>query len=280
MRKGYGGFRGGRLRQGGWWQYAAAAASALGSYLSKSGQEDTNQTNRDIADAATRENARQAELNRSFQAEMSSTAYQRAMRDMEAAGLNPMLASRLGGASTPSGGQGQAVSTRVENPVAAGVSSAMQAMQTVQGMQQIATNEAQQDLLLAQARKTESETMSHDVNTAYRAAELEKLQGEAEGADHVARLRKYEAQITNLSSAAEVARRNAEAETARAGAEREKGSWQADVARRKAEANRATLDLSRAKSEAGFYESAVGVGNPYIRQILEVLKGVTAATRR
>lgn len=50
-------------------------------------------------------NADQAERQRNWQADMSNTAYQRAMADMKAAGLNPMLASHLGGGSTPSGGQ-------------------------------------------------------------------------------------------------------------------------------------------------------------------------------
>lgn len=40
----------------------------------------------------------------SWQEYMSGTAYQRAMRDMGAAGLNPILAYSQGGASTPSGG--------------------------------------------------------------------------------------------------------------------------------------------------------------------------------
>ena len=60
---------------------------ALGSKL------DTNSAQRAERAAADRANV--------WSKEMSDTAYQRAMADMRAAGLNPILAGKLGGASTP-----------------------------------------------------------------------------------------------------------------------------------------------------------------------------------
>jgi hypothetical protein len=48
---------------------------------------------------------RNAQTNRRFQANMSNTAYSRAMADMKRAGLNPILAGKMGGMSTPIGAQ-------------------------------------------------------------------------------------------------------------------------------------------------------------------------------
>lgn len=48
--------------------------------------------------------AGEQDLNRRFQESMSNTAYQRTMKDMESAGLNPILAYQRGGATSPAGG--------------------------------------------------------------------------------------------------------------------------------------------------------------------------------
>ena len=107
------------------------AAGLIGSVLGFGGQRSANKQNI----ALSREQM-------AFQERMSNSAYQRAMKDMKLAGLNPILAAKQP-ASTPGG-----ASTRVESALGAGVSAFNQ------------TNSAQ-----AQAKNLNANTLNTSAQT-------------------------------------------------------------------------------------------------------------------
>lgn len=118
---------------------------------------------------------RAARKNRGFQESMSSTAHQRSVEDMKAAGINPMVAyssGGSGGASTPQG------SVERVPDIGEGVSTALQAKKV--GLEE-KLMKSQETVNSALALKTTAEKTLTDVSIKRAKAELKKFKKEGSG---------------------------------------------------------------------------------------------------
>lgn len=151
-----------------WWvPLATAAIGAASDYFGGKDQQDFN--------------ASEAKKNRAFQERMSNTSYQRAAADLEAAGLNRILA--LGSpASTPSGSSASAQQMpSLSNAINAGITAATAKQQIEQSkantnlqIEQEESESMRQDLIRAQTEQAKAQTVSNAADARYTNARATK----------------------------------------------------------------------------------------------------------
>lgn len=166
----------------------SAVGSIFGANEQSNSAEEANQTNLQIARETNKFNAEQAELNRNWQTlanqkamdfsasqaqtarreseRLSNTSWQRAVDDMRAAGINPMLSVSQGGASSPvmasasgvssGGSQASGVSARVDPTIKYNRVNA--ALQAASSAMDVMLKRNQSEAVAAQVRNTNADT--------------------------------------------------------------------------------------------------------------------------
>lgn len=180
-----------------WGGVAAAVGSIAGGLIGSKGQKDANSAS-----------AQSVQAQMDFQERMSNTGYQRAVKDLAKAGLNPMLAYSQGPASTPSGASYTAQNEQA--PLANAVSNSAAKVATIQNIRaQTEKAEAEANLASAQAAESAARVPTYESTIAVNQATIRKIDSEipkilADTNVSVSTATKIAAEIANLSKTGEL----------------------------------------------------------------------------
>lgn len=182
-----------QYKQRGFWNFLLPAGlSLLGGLAENESNQDVNESQMRFNSAESAKNrdfqSVEAQKNRDFQDQQSSSVWQRGVKDMEAAGINPMLAYMKGGAPVTSGAQAsgsQATSggmQRMTDVISPAVNSAVNIQQTLASVDKIRaeTKNVEADTLvkLVQPANVEAQTTQSIASAGNLYASTQKLSAE------------------------------------------------------------------------------------------------------
>ncbi|AXH75094.1 MAG: DNA pilot protein [Microviridae sp.] len=203
--------------------------------------------------AANQANAEQAQKQMDFQKMMSDTSWQRGVKDMKAAGLNPMLAYSQGGASSAAG-----AAARMENVAGPAANSALSAAQAITSME---NTHAQTSNLNAQTAFTDSNTVLNEIRGRQMEADIHRTRASA--SRETAEESFTRARTPGAEADSRVSRRTEDARisTARYGATTAGGT------------------AAKAEAEGEFWRSTYGQAAPYVERLLGQLGSIFGSAK-